>query len=181
MQTDVDAKKARAGDVFRARVWGEVRMGGNIILPQKTMLVGHVVSAQPRSKQNAESSLTIAFDKAVLKDGTELPLHAVVERVQLSPMAASAAASASSTSYNPGLNPGSTTNSAMPAQVPSPGEGSADKNQLPKPGPTNIRDSSIALQRDTRGVQTVLTSANKSDVKLKHYATLDLRITRSGD
>jgi hypothetical protein len=179
MSTDVDAKKAHADDVFRTRLWEAVRNGDKIILPPKTILVGHVVDAQPRTKTNPESKLTIAFDKAVLKDGSELPLRGVVERVQLSQMAVAAAADLNSRSYNPGLSPGSTTNVAMPTQLPLPGEG-GDKNQLAGPGPTNIRDTSILLQADATATFTVF-SATKADVKLKRYATLDVRITHAGE
>ena len=180
MNSDVDVKKAHAGDIFRTRLWEAVRSGDKIVLPQKTIVVGHVVEAQPRTKDNPESKLTIAFDKAVLKDGSELPLHGVVARVQLSSMAVAAGADANSHSYNPGLNSGSTTNIAMPAQVPSPGEG-GDKNQLATPGPTNIRDTNILCEPDTSETLTVFRSATKADVKLKHYATLDVRITHTGD
>jgi hypothetical protein len=180
MSNDVDAKKAHAGDIFRARVWGEVRSGDKIILPQKTVLVGHVLDAQPHTKDNPESKLTIAFDKAVLKDGSELPLRGIVERVQLSPMAVAVATDANARSYNPGLNAGSTTNIAMPAQVPSPGEG-GDKNQLATPGPTNIRDTNILAQGDAAGTFTVLSSNTKADVKLKRLASIDVRITHAGE
>ncbi|HKV95805.1 MAG TPA: hypothetical protein VJW20_24905 [Candidatus Angelobacter sp.] len=171
MNSDVDVKKAHPGDVFRTRVWEDVRSGDKVVLPQKTIIVGHVVAAQPRTKENPDSKLTIAFDKAVLKNGSELPLHGIVERVELSSMAV-AAADRNSPSYNSGLNPGSTTNVAMP------NSGGADQQQI-APGPTYIRDSSIALQGDASG-NTVLTSTTKADVKLKHFATLDVRITKIG-
>lgn len=180
MNSDIDVKKAHAGDIFRTRLWGDVHSGDKVLLPQKTTVVGHVVAAQPRTKDNPESRLTIAFDKAVLKDGAELPLHGVVARVQLSSMAVAAGADANSHSYNPGLNPGSTTNIAMPAQVPLPGEG-GDKNQLATLGPTNIRDTTILSESDASGTLTVFRSATKADVKLKHYATLDVRITNTGN
>jgi len=179
MNSDIDVKKAHAGDVFRTKLWGDIRNGDKVILPQKTIVIGHVVEAHPRTKDNPESKLTIAFDKAVLKDGSELPLSGVVARVQLSQMAV-AAADASARSYNPGLNPGSTTNVAMPTQVPLPGEG-GDKNQLAAVGPTNIRDTAILAEGDASGTLTVFRSATKADVKIKHFATLDVRITRSGD
>ena len=150
MNSDVDVKKAHAGDIFRTRLWDAVRSGDKVILPQKTVVVGHVVAAQPRTKDNQESKLTIAFDKAVLKDGSELPLHGVVARVQLSSMAVAASADANSRSYNQGLSPGSSTNIAMPAQLPLPGEG-GDKNQLATLGPTNIRDTTILSEEDASG------------------------------
>ena len=176
MNSDVDVKKAHAGDIFRTRLWEAVRSGDKVILPQKTIIVGHVVEAKPRTKDNPESRLTIAFDKAVLKDGSELPLHGVVARVQLSAMAVAAAPDTNAPSYNRGISPGSTTNIAMPAQLPLPGEG-GDKNQLATLGPTNIRDTNILIDGDASGTLTVFRSATKADVKLKHYATLDVRIT----
>ena len=179
--SDLDVKKAHEGDIFRTKLWADLRTGDKILLPEKTIIAGHVVEAQPRSKANPESKLTIAFDKAVMKDGSEVPLHAVVERVQLSPMAVAAAADNKSASYNQGLNPGNTTNIAMPAQT-SPADSDADSSRKKlAPGPTNVRDTSITLQADPSGTQTVLTSTNKSDLKLKHYVTLDLRITKTGE
>lgn len=179
MNSDIDVKKAHAGDLFRAKLWDALRNGDKVILPQKTIIAGHVVEAHPRTKDNPESKLIIAFDKAVFKDGSELPLRGVVARVQLSQMAVAAAAS-SARSYNPGLSPGSTTNIAMPTQVPLPGEG-GDKNQLAGAGPTNIRDTTILSEGDASGTLTVFRSATKADVKIKHFATLDVQITHTGD
>lgn len=180
MNSEIDVKKVHAGDTFRTRLWNAVRNGDKVILPQKTIVVGHVVEAQPRTKDNPESRLTIAFDKAVLKDGSELPLRGVVARVQLSPMAAATAADSNARSYNPGLSPGSTTNIAMPTQLPLPGEG-GDKNQLVAAGPTNIRDTTILSEGDASGTLTVFRSATKADVKIKHFATLDVYITHTGN
>jgi len=174
MNGDVDAKKAHPGDPFRARVWGSVRSGDKIVLPEKSVLVGHVVAAQPRSKENPESKLTVAFDKAVLKDGSEIALSGVVERVELSRMAVAAATDRNAPSYNQSPNPGSTTNIAMPAQqIP-------DSPELGL-GPTNVRDTTIDPTPDPATGQTVLSSSSKTDLKLKHYATLDVRITKSGE
>ena len=174
MNSDVDAKKAHPGDPFRARVWGSVRSGDKVVLPEKTVLVGHVVVAQPRSKDNPESKLTVAFDKAVLKDGSEIALSGVVERVELSRMAVAAATDRNAPSYNQTPNPGSTTNIAMPAQQ------MPDSPELGL-GPTNVRDTTIDPAPDPSTGQTVLSSTNKTDIKLKHYATLDVRITKSGE
>jgi hypothetical protein len=170
---DVDARKAHSGDIFRTRLWADVRSGDKIVLPRKAIIIGHVVQAQPRTKANPQSTLTIAFDKATLKDGSELPLHAVVERVQLSPLALSSAGKDESQLYS--ANPGSTTNIAMPAQLPEPGKGGAD-GQVQVPGPTNVRDPNIGIQQEPSGTNTALT-CSKEDVKLKHFATLDIRIT----
>ena len=180
MQSDVDAKKAHPGDIFKARLWDDVRNGDKVVLPAKTILVGHVVAAQPHTKDNPDSSLSVAFDKAILKNGAEIPLRGVIERVQLSQMAAAAAEGANGPSYNPGLNPGSTTNIAMPSQQPQAGQGPHQDQPL-TPGPTNIRDTSLVPQADASGNLTVIGSAGKSDAKLKKFATLDVRITHAGE
>jgi hypothetical protein len=168
MSGDVDAKKAHPGDIFRTRLWDDVRSGDKMVLPKKTIIVGHVVAVQPRSKENQESKLTIAIDKALLKDGSEIPVHGVVERVQISSVAMAAAAT-NGRSYNPGMNPGSTTNVAMPSQ------GQAAQSDQ-SPGPTNIPDTNIAVRKDASGKLTVVSSNNKDDVKLKRFATLDVRV-----
>ncbi len=172
---DVDVKKVKSGDTFRTRLWQDVRSGDKLVLPQKTIIVGHVVAAQPRTKDNPESKLTIAFDKALLKDGSELPFRGVVIRVELSPMALAAAEDPNTHPYNQGMNPGSTTNIAMPSQT-APGDQTS-----PTPGPTYVRDPSINAQADAAGALTVLTSSTKADVKLKHYATIDVQITHTGE
>jgi len=172
MSKDVDAKKAHAGDAFQTKLWNDIRVGDKVLVPKKSVIVGHVVEAQPRSKANPESKLTIAFDKAIIKGGAEIPLHGVVERVQLSPLAVAAASKSNTQFYS--ANPGSTTNIAMPAQLPEAGKGGPD-DQLPAPGPTNVRDPNISIQKDASGTQSSL-SNNKEDVKLKHFATLDLRV-----
>lgn len=174
MSKDVDAKKAHPGDVFQTKLWNDIRVGDKVVVPKKSVIVGHVVEAQPRSKSNPESKLTIAFDKAVVKGGAEIPLHGVIERVQLSPMAVAAGSKSGTQLYS--VNPGSTTNIAMPAQMPEAGKGGPD-DQLPAPGPTNVRDPNISLQKDASGTQTIL-SNSKEDMKLKHFATLDVRIAR---
>jgi hypothetical protein len=172
MSKDVDARKAHPGDVFQAKLWNDIRVGDKVVVPKKSVIMGHVVEAQPRGKGGAESKLTIAFDKALVKGGAEIPLHGAVERVQLSPMAVAAASKGGTQLYSP--NPGSTTNIAMPAQMPEAGTGGPD-DQLPAPGPSNVRDPNISLQKDASGTQTTL-SNSKEEMKLKHYATLDVRI-----
>jgi hypothetical protein len=170
---DIDAKKAHPGDVFRTKLWTDVRSGDKVILPKKTVIMGHVVATQPRTKGNPESKLSIAFDKAMLKDGSELPLHGVLERVELSPMAVAASNKDKEQLYS--ANPGSTTNIAMPAQLPEAGQGGSD-SEVSATGPTNVRDPNIGLQQDSlRGV-TIL-SSSKEDVKLKHFATIDVLVT----
>src|SRR4029077_15068911 len=56
-------------------------------------LVGHVTQASARAKGESESSLGIMFDKAILKDGREIPLNVGIQAIASAQSGASAAGS----------------------------------------------------------------------------------------
>jgi hypothetical protein len=87
----VDARKNKAGDRVEAKTAKDVKSDGRVVLPRNSKLLGHVTEAQARGKGESESSLGIVFDRAVLKDGREVPLHVVVQAVAAAESAASAA------------------------------------------------------------------------------------------
>jgi len=72
----VDAKKAKTGDQVVAMVTQDMRtQSGEVLVPKDTKVIGHVTEAQPRSKEQKESQLAIAFDQAVLKSGqVQMPM-----------------------------------------------------------------------------------------------------------
>ena len=66
----IDAKKAKQGDQVVAKVTMDMKTNtGEVLVPKDTKVIGHVTEAQARSKEQKESQLAIAFDRAVLKDG----------------------------------------------------------------------------------------------------------------
>ena len=72
----LDAAKAKAGDPVLAAVirdYPEVLNGAK--------LMGHIGSVQRRTDNQQESTLVIVFDKARLKDGSEIPFSAVITQV----------------------------------------------------------------------------------------------------
>jgi hypothetical protein len=75
----VDAKKAKPGDEVTAKLTQDVRSSNQVVLHKGTKLVGHVTEAQAKSKENGESKLGIAFDKAVLKGGQEMAFTGVIQ------------------------------------------------------------------------------------------------------
>jgi hypothetical protein len=75
----LDAKKNKPGDPVTARTIEATRSYGRQVLPKGTVLVGHVSQAHPRSKAESASALAIVFDKAVLKDGSEVPLNVTIQ------------------------------------------------------------------------------------------------------
>ena len=78
----VDAKKAKTGDEVVAKVTQDMKTGsGEVLVPKDTKLVGHVTEAQARSKEQKESQVGIAFDRAVMKNGTEMQLPMSIQAV----------------------------------------------------------------------------------------------------
>ena len=83
MQTELsrslDAKKVKAGDEVAAKVTQDVKSDGKVVVPKGSKLMGHVTEASARGNGSSESRLGIAFDRAVLKNGQEVALGAVVQ------------------------------------------------------------------------------------------------------
>jgi hypothetical protein len=66
----VDAKKAKPGDEIVATVTHDLKSNtGEVIVPKDTKIMGHITEAQARTKEQKESELGIAFDRALTKNG----------------------------------------------------------------------------------------------------------------
>lgn len=87
----VDAKKNKPGDPVMARTTQATKSDGQVVIPKGTQLVGHVTQAQARSKNQSQSDLGIVFDKAVLKNGQEVPLNVTIQAVAAASRMASTA------------------------------------------------------------------------------------------
>jgi len=81
--TPVDAGKAKPGDIVKARLRGDTWGPTKKLLSGGSTLTGHVVEAHARSRENPESKLTLCFDKAVNKDGGEVPLNLTVSNLEM--------------------------------------------------------------------------------------------------
>ncbi len=75
----LDSKKAKAGDPVVAHTTEPVKSEGKTVLPKGTKLAGHVTRASARSNGDADSALGVQFDRAILKDGREIPLQASIQ------------------------------------------------------------------------------------------------------
>jgi hypothetical protein len=87
----VNARIAKAGDSVVVRTKEEVRAADGTIIPEGSRLIGHVSYVQAKNSDHATSSLSIAFDRAELKNGQSLAIHPVIQLVaaQASAVAAS--------------------------------------------------------------------------------------------
>ena len=75
----VDSKKAKPGDPVAARTTEPTKSNGKTVIPKGSKLVGHVTQASSRANGDSESALGIVFDKAVLKNGQEIPLNVAIQ------------------------------------------------------------------------------------------------------
>jgi hypothetical protein len=58
-----------------------VKLSGSVVIPKGSRLVGHVTEVKARSKDQATSVVGIAFDRAVLKNGTEMSLALGIQAI----------------------------------------------------------------------------------------------------
>jgi hypothetical protein len=75
----IDSKKAKPGETVTAQTTDAVKAESRVVLPKGTKLIGHVTRATARSKGDADSVLAVQFDRAVLKDGREIPLQVTIQ------------------------------------------------------------------------------------------------------
>lgn len=75
----VDARKNKVGDEVLAKTTHDLKSEGRVVVPKGAKLVGHVTEVKAHSKNSAASELGIAFDHAILKNGTEVPLSLSIQ------------------------------------------------------------------------------------------------------
>jgi hypothetical protein len=93
LSSPIDSRKCKPGDPVNAHTTEAVKSEGKTVVPKGSKLVGHVTQASARAEGESESSLGIVFDKAILKDGQEIPLNAGIQALASAQSSASAAGS----------------------------------------------------------------------------------------
>jgi hypothetical protein len=81
LSAPLDSKKCKPGDPVTARSNEPAKSGGQTVFPKGTKLVGHVSQASARSKGDSESAIGIVFDKAILKNGEEVPVNVAIQAI----------------------------------------------------------------------------------------------------
>jgi hypothetical protein len=77
----LDAHKAQPGDEVAAKITQDVKADDKVVLAKGSKIMGKVTKAQGRGKGQDESELGLAFDSAVLKDGTQVPVSLAIQAV----------------------------------------------------------------------------------------------------
>lgn len=84
----IDAGKNKPGDEVVAKTTQDVKSNGQVVIPRGSKIVGHITEAKARAKGQQDSSLGMAFDHAVLKNGTTVPVSFAVQAIGRSSAAA---------------------------------------------------------------------------------------------
>jgi hypothetical protein len=80
LNAGLDSKKAKPEDKVTAHTTEPLKSAdGRTIMARGTKLEGRVTMAEARSKGGSTSVLGVQFDKATLKDGTEIALSVVIQ------------------------------------------------------------------------------------------------------
>jgi hypothetical protein len=93
LSSPIDSKKCKPGDAVNARTTEAVKSEGKTVIPKGAKVVGHVTQTSARAKGEAESALGIVFDKAILKNGQEIPLSVGIQALAAAQSSASVAGS----------------------------------------------------------------------------------------
>lgn len=77
----IDSKNAKVGDEVIARTTSTAQLAGGEKLPKGTKLIGKVTEVRPKSSANHDGHLAFAFDRAILHNGREIPIHAALDSI----------------------------------------------------------------------------------------------------
>jgi len=87
----VDARKNKSGDEIVAKTTQDLKSNGQTVLPKGSKIVGHITEVQAREKGQQESHMAIAFEHAILKNGTQVPMALTLQAIGSSQANAAAA------------------------------------------------------------------------------------------
>jgi hypothetical protein len=82
----VDARKNKPGDEVVAKTTQDVKSNGQVVIPRGSKIMGRVTEAKARTKGQNQSSLSLAFDRAILNNGTNVPVSFAVQAIGSSTM-----------------------------------------------------------------------------------------------
>jgi hypothetical protein len=191
----IDAKKAKPGDEIVAKVTMDLKTtSGEVMIPKDTKVMGRVTEAQARSKEQKESQVGIAFDRAVLKDG-EIPLPMSIQAVIAPPSnnanngggVDQSAPAGAGTSANSTMDSGQRPTGAGAAQpqTQSPPTGSIDAQSQSGPSPAIngntqgvVGISNLKLEPAQNATQGSVLSSEKNNVKVESGTMLLLRVNQ---
>jgi hypothetical protein len=80
----IDTKKAKVGDEVDVKTTSAATFADGTELPKGTKLVGKVTDVHPKSNTDKTSHVAFDLERAVTKDGHDVPVHAAVTSMMVS-------------------------------------------------------------------------------------------------
>jgi hypothetical protein len=80
----LDSRHCKPGDQVIATAAQDVKADDKVVVRKGSKLIGHVTKAETKGEGQANSSLGIVFDRAVLKNGQEVQMNSVVQAIAAS-------------------------------------------------------------------------------------------------
>jgi hypothetical protein len=77
LQTSINAKTAKAGDLVSAKLAASIQIANDRKLPRGTLLLGHIDQVQA-VENSGTSTVILTFDKAQPKDGQLIPIKSTI-------------------------------------------------------------------------------------------------------
>lgn len=202
----IDAKKVKTGDQVQARVTQDMKATtGEVLVPKNTKVLGHITEDQPRTKEEKESHIGIAFDHVLTKNGTEsqlpMSIQAIIapsnsapsnSRADNSAIAGSPISPGAGGTYpgeaspgNMGRGPG--TGGPAPTQMPNAPAAGSDWPSNPQAGANAhqpitgntqgvVGISNLTLSTPANTAKGSLISSEKNNVKLESGTLMLLRV-----
>ena len=75
------SKNAKVDDSVSAKTLSEARLSNGTRLPKGTKLLGHVTEVQAKGGAHHDGHIAFLYDRAVLRDGQEIPIHARLQSI----------------------------------------------------------------------------------------------------
>src|SRR5260370_20399789 len=77
----LESGTATNGQQLILRTVSDVVVDREIVIPKGSKMLGHITQAITTGKNGSQSALAIVIDKAVVKDGAEIPVQAIIAAV----------------------------------------------------------------------------------------------------
>jgi len=161
----IDTKKAKTGDQITARTTSDAKLPNGAVLPKGTKLLGNVIEVSAKSKEQKSSHLVISLNRAEIKDGQDMPIHAAVTSISApAPPQSVDMPLASSGGMTPGTSP-----------IGNAGVGGAATSGAPMPGSQSIPETQPQVQPGAvlRSARDKVPVGNMPNVMLSAPTTAD--------
>jgi uncharacterized coiled-coil protein SlyX len=81
LTSSLESRSATAGQEFTLKTLSDVVVDGQLVIPKGSRVLGHVTEAVTKGKDQPQSELWLVVEKAVRRDGSEVPLQGIIAAV----------------------------------------------------------------------------------------------------